>query len=157
MSHVETARVTITDLDALKAACARLGVEFVENKKTYNWYGRHMGDYPPPAGFNPSDLGHCDHVVRVPGVNYEIGIVKARNPDGTPAKGYTCLFDFWGTGGSSRHDGQKLLKQFGQGLVKLVDAYSVEALKAVPRKKGYTTSESKLPNGKTKLLVTGFA
>ena len=30
MSHVETARVSVVDLKALKAACTRLGVEFVE-------------------------------------------------------------------------------------------------------------------------------
>ena len=151
MSHVETAKVTITDLEALQKAAARLGAEFVQDKKTYPFFGRHVGDYPLPQGFTASEMGKCDHAIRVPGINYEVGVCRAKD-----GKGYTLLFDFYGhqRGG---HDGELLRKHFGDKLVKLVDAYSIEALKSVARKKGYTTSESKLPNGKTKLLVTGFA
>lgn len=145
MSHVETAKVNVVDLEALKAACAREGIEFVEGKKTYEWFGRSVGDYPLPAGFTAENLGKCEHVIRVPGVKYEIGVAK--NPTG---KGYTFLYDFWGPG-------QGLLKKFGQGLTKLVDAYSIEALKRQARMKGYMTQEKQLENGKVQLTVTGFA
>ena len=152
MSHVETARVSVVDLKALKAACTRLGVEFVEGKKTYNFYGRHVGDYPLPAGFTAAEMGKCEHAIKVPGVHYEIGVAPSKN-----GKGYTLLYDFYGSGSNAAHDGEKLLKKFGQGLTKLVDAYSIEALKAQARAKGYMTQESVLSNGKTKLVVTGFA
>ena len=39
MSHVATVEVQITDLDALKAACEKLGLEFVEEKTEFRWYG----------------------------------------------------------------------------------------------------------------------
>ncbi|EIQ01079.1 hypothetical protein OpiT1DRAFT_05647 [Opitutaceae bacterium TAV1] len=142
MSHVESVSVKITDLNSLKAACARLGVEFLEGRKTYKWYGRSVGDYKLPEGFTAEDLGKCEHAIRVPGVDYEIGVAKA--PDG---KGYTCLYDFWGPG-------EGLLKKFGKGLTKLVDMYSLETLKAKARAKGYLSREAALPNGKTRLIVT---
>lgn len=150
MSHVEEVKTRVTDLGALKAACTRLGAEFVEGKKKYNWYGRSVGDYPLPAGFTADELGHCDHVVRIPGVNYEVGVVRAKD-----GKGYTMLYDFFGsqTGGKG-HDGEMLRKRFGNGLTKLIDAYSLEALKAKARAKGYMSREVPLANGKTQLVVT---
>ena len=144
MSHVETVNTQILDLASLKKACERLGVEFIEGRKTYKWFGRSVGDYPLPAGYTAADLGKCDHVIKVPGVEYEIGVVQKKN-----GKGYDLLFDFWGPG-------QGLLQKFSKGLTKLVDAYSVETLKAKARAKGYLCSEQQLPNGKTKLTVTGF-
>ena len=152
MSHVETCKVNVVDLKSLEAACVRTGVKFVHGKKNYNWFGRHMGDYKLPTGFTKEMLGKCEHVIQVPGAHYEIGV--ANNPTG---KGYTLLYDFYGSGSNAAHDGEKLLKKFGQGLTKLVDAYSIEALKAQARAKGYMTQESVLSNGKTKLVVTGFA
>ena len=148
MSHVESVNVTITDLNALKAACTRLGVEFLENKKTYNWFNFSVGDYPLPVGFTAEDLGKCEHVIKVPGVHYEIGVVPLKT-----GKGYTLLYDFYGR--SAAHDGEKLKEKFGTGLTKLVDGYSIEALKAKARAKGYMSQE-KIVNGKTHLVVTGF-
>jgi hypothetical protein len=151
MSHIESVSVVITDIKALEAACTRLGVELVKGKTSYNWFGRSVGDYPIPAGFKAEDLGKCDHVIRVPGVNYEVGVVPARNADGTPAKGYTLLYDFWS--GGAGHDGGKLKQKFGAGLTKLVDAYSLEALKAKARQQGYLTREVVRPDGKINLHV----
>lgn len=148
MSHIESVNVVITDLTALKAACTRLGVEFLENKKTYNWFGRSVGDYPIPNGFAAEDLGKCEHAIKVPGVRYEVGVVPLKE-----GKGYTLLYDFYGR--SATHDGEKLKQKFGDGLTKLVDAYSLEALKAKARAKGYMSQE-KTVNGKTHLVVTGF-
>ncbi len=147
MSHVESVETRILNLDALKAACENLGVEFREGQRKYEFFGRSVGDYPLPAGFTAEDLGKCDHAIHVPGVNYEIGVVRAK--DGSP--GYSLLYDFWGSGG--KHDGTKLLEKFGKGLVKLVDRYSVEVLRAKARAKGYLSTE-KIVNGKTQVMVT---
>src|ERR1039458_6520976 len=129
MSHIESVNVVITDLEALKDACKRLGVDFIANKKTYNWFGYSVGDTPLPEGFTAEELGHCDHAIHVPGVTYEVGVVPCKK-----GKGYTLLVDFWGKSG--RHDGEKLKAKFGAGLTKLVDAYSIEALKRKARAKG---------------------
>lgn len=149
MSHVESVNVEITDLKSLKAACSAMGVEFRENQKQYEWFGQSVGDYKLPAGFTAEDLGKCEHALHVPGVNYEIGVVPNRGGK----KGYTLLYDFWGSSG--RHDGQKLKQKFGAGLTKLVDAYSLEALKAKAKAKGLF-STTKVVGGKTHLTVSGF-
>lgn len=140
----------MSDIEAVKAACKRLGVEFVPNKRTYNWFGRSVGDYKLPEGMKAEDLGKCDHVVKVPGVNYEISLVKRKD-----GKGFTPMYDFWGNG-TGEHDGNKLKEKFGGKLEKFVDAYSVEALKRQAMRKGYLASEKALPNGKIQLTVTGF-
>ncbi len=93
MSHVVEVNLQITSLSALKTAAKRCGLEFAEGKETYRWYGRHVGDYPLPDGFKATDLGKCEHALRVPDKKnaYEIGVVKRR--DGQP--GYTLLYDFY--------------------------------------------------------------
>ena len=44
MSHVANVEVEIQDLVALKAACAALGVEFVQGQQTYEWFGKYLAD-----------------------------------------------------------------------------------------------------------------
>jgi hypothetical protein len=100
MSHVATISLEVKDLDALGEACKQLGLELVHGQQTYRWFGKHVGDYPVPAGFTVEDLGKCEHAVRIPlgqqGADqaYEIGVVRRR--DGKP--GYTLLWDFWAGG-----------------------------------------------------------
>ncbi len=147
MSHIESVNVVLTDLEAVKKACTRLGVEFIEGKKTYGWFGRSVGDYPLPVGMTVEELGKCDHVIHVPGVDYEVGLIA--NKDG---KGYKLAYDFWG----SARQGGGLLAKFGKGVTKLVDAYSIEALRRVAQRKGYLVAE-KVEGAKTILTVTGFA
>jgi len=144
MSHVETVKVTILDLKALKAACIRLGVEFREGQTTYAWFGRSVGDYKIPDGMTGADLGHCSHAIHVKGVEYEVGLVAKK--DGKP--GYTLAYDFWGPG-------QGLLKKFGKTLGELVNAYTAEVLKAKARAKGYVVREESVA-GKIKIYVTGI-
>lgn len=149
MSHIEKCSVVVTDLEALEAACKQLGAQLLRDVSSYKWYGRSVGDTPLPAGFTTADLGKCDHIVKVPGVNYEIGVV--RNKVG---KGYSLLYDFWGINSpASTHDGHKLREKFGNGLTKLIDRYSVETLKRKARAKGYTTREQTV-GSKTVLTVT---
>src|SRR5678815_3137009 len=97
----------ITDLNALKGAVKELGAIWREGQKTYEWYGRSVGDYPLPDGFTAKDLGKCEHAIRLAGTEYEIGVVPKKH-----GGGYTLLYDFWGPG-------QRLKSHFGDGLAKL--------------------------------------
>jgi hypothetical protein len=152
VSHVETVNVTINNLAALRAACERLGVEFVEGKKTYKWYGRSVGDYPLPKGFTATDLGKCDHVIKVPGVDYEVGLVAAK--DG--GKGFNLIYDFYGPGAGLQRKfcAQQKNGTYSTGMEHLVKAYSVEVIKQKARQQGYTLTERINAAGKTQLFAT---
>ena len=126
MSHVSIIDVEITDLEALKNACTRMGFIFTEGKRTYKWYGQFLEGYPLPEGFSKEDLGTCDHAVTVPGANYEIGVVKRE-------KKYILLWDFWSNGGLKPKIGDK------GGL--LIQAYGVEKTKLEAKRKGFRVSE----------------
>ena len=128
MSHVSEIELKIKSLDALKAACTRLGLEFVEGQKTYKWYGTFMGDYPLPSWLKKEDLGKCQHAIKVPGASYEIGIVEHEGE-------VKLLWDFWSSGGLERVLG----KQGGR----LKQAYTVEHSKAVARRAGYQVREKR--------------
>jgi hypothetical protein len=127
MSHVASIEIEVRDLEALKAACRTLGLEFVADQRTYRWYGRHVGDYPLPQGFTVEDLGRCDHAIRVPGnsLAYEIGVTRRR--DGRP--GYVLLWDFW-------RGGYGLEERVGKDACKLKQAYAVEAAKRAAQRAG---------------------
>lgn len=137
MSHVTTAVAQPTDLNALAAAAQKFG-GVLERKSTYNWYGRHVGDYPIPAGIRREDLGKCDYVIRLPGVRYEVGVLKQGDK-------YTLLYDFYGSGGS--HDGNRLREVFGDGLSKLCTSYNQAVVAQMAAVHGYTISECTQENG----------
>lgn len=143
MSHVAKIEIEIKDLDALDAACKRLGFVFQHDKKTFAWFGRHVGDYPLPEGFEVADMGRCEHAIKVPGASYEVGVVKRR--DGRP--GYTLLWDFYSAGNLERHVGPN-----GQ---KLVQAYGVETATRAARRQGYSVTESTREDGSIMLKVRG--
>ena len=128
MSHVVKLSLEITDLNAVKLACKRLGWQFIEGQKTYRWFGKWVGDYPMPEGMSKEQLGTCDHVIRVPGCSYEIGLKKLGNK-------YVPLYDFWKSGG--------LDKAMGEKGTPLVQAYVAEKTKIEAIKKGYSVSESR--------------
>jgi hypothetical protein len=134
MSHVTSIDIEIRDLDALESAVGELGAAFIHGRTTYNWYGRHVGDYPLPAGFTQDQLGKCEHAIRLPGVNYEIGVVKNPVKEGT----FTLLFDFYGQSGA--HDGEKLRKHFGDGLSRIKQMYGVHVAEKAARAKGWIVS-----------------
>ena len=128
MSHVSAIELEIKDMDALKAACERLGLNFLEGKTTYRWFGTWMGDYPLPEGFTREDLGKCSHAIRVPGAAYEIGVVTRNGKT-------TLLWDFWSSGGLER--------VLGRGGGKLKQAYAVEAATRAAKKGGYRVQEKR--------------
>lgn len=141
MSHVTSIEVVIKDLASLKAACADIGLEFLENQQTYRWYGHHVGDYPIPAGFKVEDLGKCLHAIGVKGNKnaYEIGVVK--NPNG---EGYLLLWDFW-SGGYGLQD------VVGKDCKNLTHAYKVNQTVKSFQKRGFNMA-TKTVNKKTKTV-----
>ena len=114
MSHIAKIELEILSLEDLKSACKILGFNFIENQKTYQWYGRWVGDSPLPEGIALEDLGKCDHAIRIQDCAYEIGIVKRGSK-------YILLWDSWHTGGLE----QKIGKEAGI----LKQAYTIERIK----------------------------
>jgi hypothetical protein len=132
MSHIAKIELVIKDLQSLKEACKRLGFEFMPDQKTYKWYGTWVGDAPMPEGIAQKDWGKCDHAIRVPGVEYEIGVVTRNGK-------YLLLWDSYFRGGLEAKIGKDggLLKQ----------AYAVESIKKVARLKNYRLREVKTDQG----------
>lgn len=146
VSHVATVDIEIKDLPALRQACKRLGLEFMEGQQTYKWCGHHVGDFKLPTGWKANELGKCEHALRVKDNSraYEIGVCKRR--DGKP--GYTLLWDFWAGG----HGLQKVV---GNDCNALRQLYAVEAAKNAGRKQGLRFTEHLLANGSVQLKMTG--
>lgn len=120
-------------------------MEFREGKTQYKWYGRHVGDYPLPAGFAKEDLGKCEHAIGVPGNPnaYEIGVVKRR--DGK--QGFALCWDFF-------QGGYGLEALAGANCNALRQAYTIEAAKRAAQKQGFrVTGERKLDNGSVQLVL----
>lgn len=139
MSHIIAAKsVPIKDKEAVRKAVEELGGTLVE-KKTYNWFGRSVGDYPLPEGVSVSDLGKCEYAAKFPGINYEVGFSKIKgNEDLFP------MYDFYGYDGNSTHDGHKLKQKVGNGCAKLLQAYTKHATINAATLAGYMVLSNKL-------------
>lgn len=117
MSHVETIKIKVRDLDALGTAAERLGME-MRKQSNYRWFGSHVGDYPLPEGFTASDLGKCEYALSIPDSPnaYEVGV--APSPDGD---GYTLLWDFWSGGYGLQaqvgQNGSRLIQEYARAIV----------------------------------------
>jgi hypothetical protein len=68
MSHIATIATQITDIEAVRHACAELGLTFVENQKTCAFW---------PSSGKPQ-LHPCDHAVTLPVGQFkmELGLVR---------------------------------------------------------------------------------
>ena len=93
MSHITEMKMpqnisAIDDLEAIQQAARLMGGEFIEGKKTYKWYGRYVGDSTPPAWLTPDLMGKCDHVIKFPDINYEVGVLKVGDE-------YKFVYDYW--------------------------------------------------------------
>ena len=146
MSHVANVEVEINDLTALKTACGKLGLEFVQGQTTYKWFDRYLADsnvgrQTVRDGFRPEDFGKCEHAIRVPGSNYEVGVVK--NPTGN---GYRLIYDEYGS------QGRAITKRLGgTQLTKLKTEYGVARATRHLRRNGYRVVRRVLANGTVKL------
>ncbi len=117
MSHISKIELEINDLGTLDQACRRMGLELIRSQRTFKWYG--------------TEDSKCDHAIKVPGANYEIGVTKAGN-------NYELQCDYYDPA-IGQAIGQKggLLKQ----------AYAVERTRAEARRKGYSVIEQKSESG----------
>ena len=112
---------SIKNLEALKKASVKLGLEFREGKPTFNFHG---------AGFLQGK-STCIHAIGIPGVySDEIGVVKKSEE----------AYDLeWGATG-------QLTAILGKNAENLIQAYSTQLVYAeVPF--GWTGVEVKQPNG----------
>lgn len=141
MSHVATIDLEIKDLDALADAANRLGGELKRGQTSYKWWGRHVGDYPIPAGFTKDDLGKCDHAIQFTDAAYEIGVVRRR--DGRP--GWQLIWDFV--------DG-RLVQLCGKDCSKLKQAYGAAVATKFALKSGYRVNEQPQANGSIRLVLS---
>ena len=117
MSHISKIELEVKDLGTLKQACSRLGLRFVENQKTFKWYGQ--------------EDGRCDHTIRVPGATYEIGVVKSGDL-------YELRCDYWESA---------IGKAIGQNGGLLKQAYAIERTRTEARRKGYSVIEKTTDTG----------
>jgi len=149
VSHVVSIKTELRDLEAIRAAAQELGMTFMANQRTYNWWGTSVGDYPLPPGFRADDLGKCEHALKVPGTAWEIGIAQARNPDGTRKGGFTLLFDFYG------HQGRPLLNALGgEDARKFVQMYGVHKTLIEAKRKGLLASRRVGKNGSIQVVLS---
>ena len=146
MSHVANVEVEINDLAALKSACAKLGIEFMEGQRTYAWFDRYLADsnvgrQTVRDGFRPEDFGKCEHAIKVPGSRYEIGVVK--NPRGN---GYRLIYDEYGQQGKVITD-----RLGGTQLTKLKSEYGAVRATRHLQRQGYRVARRVLANGTIKI------
>lgn len=111
MSHLSKVELEITSLDALRAACSDLGIEFVLGQLTFRWYGGQK---------------ECDASIKVPGASYELGVQKEGSR-------YNLIWDDYSAGG--------LEEKLGKGAGRLKQAYAVERIRQEARLKGYKLLE----------------
>jgi hypothetical protein len=144
MSHIAKITIKVKDLEALKIAAKNLGLEFVENQKKYRWYGVSVGDYPLPKNFTASDLGKCEHALRIPNNStaYEIGVVKSRDGDG-----YELLWDFY-------NGGYGLQAKVGANGDRIKQEYSSAVSTRQLRKQGYRVQRTVKEDGRVILMAT---
>jgi len=150
MSHVADCDIKFKDLDAVDVALKPFGGELLRGQTTHRWYGQFLNDWRSDrAAVNrrdPATFGKCDHAIRFPGINYEVGLV--READGT----YTPVYDSYGSGG--QHDGGKLEALMGAGLPKLKDEYAAAVTTRMLARKGFRVTRSVNAKGEILLKAT---
>jgi hypothetical protein len=141
VSHVATVDIEIRDLGALEETCRRLGMKLALGQTTYKWWGRHMGDYPLPAGFAVEDLGKCDHAIQVPDAAYEVGVVRRR--DGRP--GFQLIWDFVDS---------RLRAAVGEGCSILKREYAAVVATRQAQRSGFRVQEHRRADGSIQLQLS---
>ena len=158
MSHVATVDLEVKDLEALQEACNRLGLQLVRDQQSYDcWYTLTKPEKRAeflrvteqsendlvPAGFAVSDLGKCEHAIRLPQSpdGYEIGLARRR--DGRP--GYVLLWDPY----------SDFLKcAIGENASKLRVEYATAVAKRTALASGYQVTEQRRTDGSVGLRFT---
>jgi len=146
VSHVAIVELCIDDLSDLKRACCELGLEFMEDKKTFKWYGKVIGNYKQSNSVcingiwsknrDTKDYGRCEHAIGIKGsdVSYELGVVKSS--DGI---GYKLVYDNW-------RGGKGLEDVIGINAIKLSREYSAQRVTSVAQRNGYRIVSREIDN-----------
>ena len=154
MSHVTDVKLKIRDLESLKEAAEKCGLELREGQKTYAWWGTYLGDSHQFGSHDPTQFGKCEHALRVPGEHpcngstgpWEIGVVPALDGDG-----YELLYDTYGGAG------RRLTERVGKNADKLRREYAAASAsrkaRAALSKKGFTITREDLANGGIRLRL----
>ena len=116
MSHISKIELQVNDLSILGSACARLGLELIRSRKNFKWYGKEAP---------------CDHAIRVPQAEYEIGVVDLNGL-------YELNCDFYD---------RNLERVIGKNGGLLKQAYAIEKTTIEARRKGYSVLERKTDTG----------
>lgn len=143
MSHIDQVAIEIKSMDALKEACVALGLTLMTGQKTYAWYGTSVGDYPLPEGMTKADLGKCSHAIKVPGAQYEVGVVQNKKTGH-----FGLVYDFWGT-----TQGEPIMKRLGKGLEKLKAEYAAQAAIEQAQRRGLRVTRTLLPDNRLRLRI----
>ena len=148
MSHVVSIKTEVRDLEAVKKACAELGLTFKQGQKTIRWFGKWVNDYNAEdaaykLGIKPEQYGTCDHAIEVPGSDYDVGLL--RNPE---TGGYRLYFDFWGSNGAA------IQTAIGKNGEKLLQYYAAQKVAMEAKMKGYFVQRKTMEDGKLQLTIT---
>lgn len=160
--HVVTLAIEMKSLQAIKAACKRLGWTFKEKQRRYKWFNvwaddspvpRHLfdkqADYDAVVAMNRANriktmnklLGHCDHAISVPGCRYEVGLIQ---------KGEKLLpiWDWYDSGLNKAMGGNA-----GDENNVFAQAYGIEMAKLQAQMMGLYCTEHQMQDGSVKLTV----
>ena len=116
MSHISKIELEVNDLSVLNHACNRLGLKLIRGQQHFRWYGK---------------KADCDHAIKVPTAEYEIGVVSENGR-------YELCCDYYD---------RNLEKAIGPQAGLLKQAYAVEKTKVEARRKGYAVLEQKTDTG----------
>lgn len=143
MSHCVSIAIVLKDIAAVKAAAEELGMNFLENQKTYTWWGTKYGGGSMPAGFTAADAGKCEHALGIEGNEWHVGVVKLK--DGT---GYTLIWDGYG-----HHGGALQQALGGPKAEKFTQLYGVHKATLEARRRGHSVVRNLQPNGAIRLVI----
>jgi len=128
MSHWTSHEVNITDIDALRLACAEMGLELLQNVTARGYKAYHEVENRLRGEF----------VIRLKGP-YDIAV--NRKPDGK----YALTTDWW-----NGH----VAKEVGENFGRLLQLYGVHKATITARKQGYLVSRQPVKNGAIQLRIS---
>ena len=146
MSHVVRDTLEVRDVAALRAAVARLGLDWAEGATEYKWFGQVVGDTPADPAV---PWGRCHHVIRLKpdaaeravygNASYEIGVCRL------DSGAFELRYDYWGPGAWIR-------KRLGPELRALRQEYGAAVAERKIRAAGYAVRRTEKDG---KIIVQG--
>ncbi len=130
MSVLVTIEVLVTDLEALRQVCPRLGLEFLEGQTTFWSFAQYA----------------CAHAIRVKDrpTAYQIGLIETQTPQGDRA--YQLKMDPY-------RGGDGLCDVVGPRGEVLIQAYGVELVQRLGWGHGWSVSQEVFANQDIELLL----